>query len=167
MFGFLKKKLGDVISKFTEKVKGPEPKEAEEPAENSQPAPVKTQPVHEAVAEKHIEEHKPAVAKIPELEVQHKPEPPQRQAVAAEERKEEKQEKAEPKKGLFERITSAVTGAVTTTKISEGKFDEMFEELELTLLENNVAVEVIGKIKNDLKESLVESHCKEARLRRQ
>ena len=164
MFGFLKKKLGDVISKFTEKVKGPEPKEAEKAEEKPQPGPVKTQPVHETVAEKHLEGHKPAAVKIKEAEVQPKKEPPQQQVVAAEEKKEGKQEKAEPKKGLFERITSAVTGAVTTTKISEAKFEEMFEELELTLLENNVAVEVIGKIKEDLKESLVEKPLQRGKI---
>ena len=39
--------------------------------------------------------------------------------------------------------------------MSESKFDELFWELEVTLLENNVAVEVIEKIKNDLKQDLV------------
>jgi fused signal recognition particle receptor len=40
--------------------------------------------------------------------------------------------------------------------LSEDKFDELFWDLELALLENNVAVEVIDKIKNDLKQDVVD-----------
>jgi len=56
------------------------------------------------------------------------------------------------KKGFFKRITETIT----TKKISEDKFDELFWDLELALLENNVAVEVIEKIKTDLKADLVD-----------
>jgi fused signal recognition particle receptor len=55
-------------------------------------------------------------------------------------------------KGFFGRIKSAFT----TKKISEEKFNELFWDLELALLENNTAVEVIEKIKEDLKKSIVE-----------
>ena len=56
------------------------------------------------------------------------------------------------KKGFFQRITQTIT----TKRISAEKFDEMFWDLELALLENNVAVEVIEKIKVDLKSQLVD-----------
>ncbi len=56
------------------------------------------------------------------------------------------------KKGFFQRITETIT----TKKISAEKFDELFWDLELALLENNVAVEVIEKIKSDLKSQLVD-----------
>jgi fused signal recognition particle receptor len=61
---------------------------------------------------------------------------------------------AEPegKKGFFGRIKEAIT----TKKISAEQFDEMFWDLELALLENNAAVEVIDKIKTDLKGDLVD-----------
>jgi fused signal recognition particle receptor len=59
---------------------------------------------------------------------------------------------AEEKKGFFQKITETIT----TKKISAEKFDELFWDLELALLENNVAVEVIEKIKNDLKSELVD-----------
>ncbi|MBU2589768.1 MAG: signal recognition particle-docking protein FtsY [Nanoarchaeota archaeon] len=62
----------------------------------------------------------------------------------------------EEKKGFFQKIKSAVG----TKKISETKFDELFWELEVAMLENNVAFEVIGKIKQDLKEDLVEKPLK-------
>ncbi|HLF55153.1 MAG TPA: signal recognition particle-docking protein FtsY, partial [Candidatus Nanoarchaeia archaeon] len=56
------------------------------------------------------------------------------------------------KKGFFQKITETIT----TKKISAEKFDELFWDLELALLENNVAVEVIEKIKADLKSQLVD-----------
>lgn len=58
----------------------------------------------------------------------------------------------EEKKGFFARLKQAIT----TTKISPEKFDELFWDLELAMLENNVAFEVIEKIKADLKQDLVE-----------
>ncbi len=41
-------------------------------------------------------------------------------------------------------------------KISEQEFEELFSELELVLLENNTALEVVDKIKDRLKEELVD-----------
>ncbi len=69
-------------------------------------------------------------------------------------KKEEKKEVKAPeeRKGIFERLASVVT----TTKISQQKFEELFEEMEIVLLENNVAVEVIDKIKDDLKTNIVD-----------
>lgn len=55
-------------------------------------------------------------------------------------------------KGFFESLKEKII----TTKINEEQFDKLFWELELALLENNVAVEAIEKIKSDLKEALVE-----------
>jgi fused signal recognition particle receptor len=65
---------------------------------------------------------------------------------------EKKEEIVDEKKGFFQRITETIT----TKKISPEKFDELFWDLELALLENNVAVEVIEKIKTDLKSQLVD-----------
>lgn len=44
--------------------------------------------------------------------------------------------------------------AFTKKSLTAEKFDELFWELELAMLENNVAVEVIEKIKNDLRDEL-------------
>lgn len=55
------------------------------------------------------------------------------------------------KKGFFGKISEIFT----TTSISEQKFEELFYDLEIGLLENNVAYEVIEKIKQDLKQELV------------
>jgi len=62
----------------------------------------------------------------------------------------------EPKKGFFAKLKEKFVEVVTTTKISGEKFNELFWELELAMLENNVAVEVIEKIKDDLKKELVD-----------
>jgi len=64
--------------------------------------------------------------------------------------KEEIVEEKEEEKGFFKKITETVT----KFNLSEARFDELFWNLEVTLLENNVAVEVIEKIKADLKEEL-------------
>jgi len=135
MFGFLKKKLGDVIKKFSKEAveeapKAPEAKQEEKPV-----------PKEEKLKEK--------AAAIPEKTKE--PEKKESEATA-----ESKPEEPEKKKGFFGRITSAVTDAVSTTKISEDKFESMFSDLEMALLENNTAVEVIDKIKADLKAVLVE-----------
>lgn len=55
------------------------------------------------------------------------------------------------KKGFFSRITETFT----KFHLSEEKFEELFWDLEFAMLENNVAVEVIDKIKSDLKSELM------------
>ncbi|MFH2028848.1 MAG: signal recognition particle-docking protein FtsY, partial [Nanoarchaeota archaeon] len=60
--------------------------------------------------------------------------------------------KEEPKKGFF----GALKEKIITKKIDEQKFESLFWDLEVALLENNVAVEVIDKIKEDLKQDLVD-----------
>ena len=57
------------------------------------------------------------------------------------------------KKGFFSKIKEKVTSKV----LSEEEFENIFWELELVLIENNVAVEVIEKIKNDLKKELTKN----------
>ncbi len=63
----------------------------------------------------------------------------------------EQEEAVEEKKGFFEKLSEVVTKKT----LSESKFEELFFELEVAMLENNVAVEVIEKIKSDLKKELM------------
>jgi fused signal recognition particle receptor len=79
---------------------------------------------------------------------------------ASESEKDLEQPEDVPKKGFFSKITDIVT----KTKLSEKKFDELFWEMELVLLENNVAVEVIDKIRQDLKDELVGQAIKRGQL---
>lgn len=72
----------------------------------------------------------------------------------------EKVEVKETKKGFFQSITEKIV----TKKISEKQFEDLFWELELALMENNVAVEVIEKIKEDLKAKLVDTPIRRNRV---
>ena len=67
-----------------------------------------------------------------------------------EEEKEEKKE-IEKKPKIIERIKKKIT----EKRISEKDFERLFDELEIVLLENNVAIEVIDKMKEKLKEDLI------------
>ena len=57
----------------------------------------------------------------------------------------------EDKKSFFQKITSKIS----KVKITEKEFETYSEELELLLLENNVALEVAEKIIHELKEKIV------------
>jgi len=77
--------------------------------------------------------------------------------IVKEEPTEERAEKKHKKPIRKESILSKIKDTVTKRSLSEDKFNELFWDLEVVLLENNVAVDVIDKIKDDLKAELVES----------
>ena len=66
------------------------------------------------------------------------------------ETKVEKTEISKSKKGIFSKLSSKVK----TSTIKTEHVEEIFEELELILLENNVALEVVDKIKENLLKDL-------------
>lgn len=72
----------------------------------------------------------------------------------------EKPAPIEEKKGFFGKIAQSIT----TKKLTPDKFDELFWDMEVALLENNVAMEVIEKIKNDLKEQIVDKPLPRSRI---
>lgn len=65
----------------------------------------------------------------------------------------------EIKEGKYQEKKDSIIGIIkekiVAKKITETEFEDLFFELEVGLLENNVAVEVIDKIKSDLKATLV------------
>ncbi|MDO8556236.1 MAG: signal recognition particle-docking protein FtsY [Nanoarchaeota archaeon] len=61
------------------------------------------------------------------------------------------EEPKEEKKGFF----ASIKEKIVTKKIDNEHFEELFFDLELALLENNVAYEVVNKIKEDLRQQLV------------
>jgi len=141
MFKFLKEKLKKAVNRVTKEVEK-EPEKVEKPkAEDFKEIPEKTKEAKK-------------IEKPPK-----KPKPPKKkpEKIPKKEPKKEKPEKErieeKPKKKSF---VSRLTKAVSTKKISEAKFDGLFWELEVALLENNVAFEVIEKIKDDLKKDLVD-----------
>ncbi len=70
------------------------------------------------------------------------------------------EEVKEEKGGFFAKVKERVT----TKRINSTQFEDLFWDLELALLENNVAVEVIEKIKDDLKEEIVDKPIKKSEL---
>ncbi len=154
-------------------VKKPEVRIVEKPVEVKKPVPKveKPQVVEKVEVKKPVVElKKPEVLKVEKPEVKVEPvkvEKPVekgffaklKEAVVGESKPEIKEEvkpavKPEPveEKSFFQKITETIT----TKRITAEKFDELFWDLELALLENNVAVEVIEKIKSDLKSQLVD-----------
>ena len=143
MFGFLKNQLKKIIPGLSEKFE----QEAE---------PVKVEDIPEE--EKGLSQKEPTLADL------------------ADKRKERKEleEKAErdikkligekeEKKTIIQKIKEGITKQrelITTVALSENKFKDIFWDLELLLLENNVAVEIIEKIKHNLKEKLVDTRIK-------
>jgi len=179
MFKFLKEKLKSAVSKISKSVEE-EGKAEEKPLEQAEEKEEKGffaklkekfagKEEKAIVEEKAVEKEKELVFKEeirPKLEykeefeskIEHKKaETPLKEGIKHQPTKkiEEGQKiiKEEPgKKGFFKSIKEKII----TTKISEGQFDRLFWDLELALMENNVAVEVIEKIKGDLKLELVE-----------
>jgi len=156
MFKFLKDKLKGALFKISKEVEEEVPDEVVE-----QP---KEQPKKEA-QKKNIKTPKPTK----------KEEKPPEEPTESKETSQEKQkgffsklfkkkestetstdEPAEETKGFLQKLKEKVV----TKKISAEKFDKLFWELELVLLENNVAVIVIEKIKDDLKKDLVDKPIK-------
>ena len=136
----------------------PEPAPEQEPAEEEKPAAPEAAmaiPAEEAAKERPLLKAPRAVLKKEKPKAA--PEPPQEgkkegiPALAG---------KVEGEKGFF----SALREKIMTTKISGQQFEDMFSEMEMALLENNVAVEVIDKIKRDLKEALVDHPIRRGRV---
>src|SRR3989344_5453317 len=135
------------------------------PAEMAAPKTKQKTPVQEKEKKKTEVKPKVEVKEIkPEIKIQ--PEP-----ITIQEPVETKESETDsPKKGFF----SKAKEFFTTKSLSEKQFDELFWSMERALLENNVAFDVVSKIKEDLKaklinkplprnlESVVESSLKES-----
>ncbi|MEM3074454.1 MAG: signal recognition particle-docking protein FtsY [Candidatus Pacearchaeota archaeon] len=66
----------------------------------------------------------------------------------------------EKEQGFFERIKRRFT----TSRLTKEIFDEFFEELESLLLENNVALNVVDKIKEDMEKDIVNIEIKKSEI---
>lgn len=64
----------------------------------------------------------------------------------------------QPKENFFTRLVKRLA----TSKITQEQFEEIFMELELTLLENNVALEAVDKIREHLSQQLIGKEVKKA-----
>lgn len=127
IFGIFKKKKETV----EEKEKSVEEEVKEEIEERAEEKLVPEEEIKEEIPKK-IEEEKP-IEKVKETPAEKK-----------------EGEETSKKKSFAEKIKEAVVRKT----LSDEKFEELFWDLELAMLENNVAVSVIEKIKEDLKNDL-------------
>lgn len=183
MFKFLKEKISSWVGKSKKKVEEQaevveEPKEKiEEPIEKPVEEPIKKEKKETKKPSKKPKPSKekrsvPTIEKLQEekteikeiyskLEQEHEELQP-RTAPTIEklkEKKVEEEKQTEKEKGFFAKIKEKIS-----YKITQEDFDELFEDLEFSFLENNVALEVIEDIKKSLSESLVGKQIKKQEL---
>lgn len=156
MFGFLKKKLSEVVDSISGKVK----KKTEEQEEQQQ----KIERTEQISPETFQEEIKTEVEeKVPEPEIEEiGPEPILKKEIETELAKTPRTEleKKPEKKSFFRKITEKVVKKVTEKKMSAEDVDPMLIDLKGSLIEADVAVEVAEKIANDLRSALVDREIK-------
>ncbi len=101
------------------------------------------------------QKYEPDLEKIQEeINEEREPEKEPKEEIKAE----AEEEKAEGK-GFFERLKSRFS-----YKISEDDFNNIFDDLEMLLLENNVALEVVENIKKKLSQKLIGNEIKKENL---
>ena len=135
MFNFLKDKISGFVKKFS--------KEVEEEAEEVPTEEIveKKKAVKEIIKVEKKAKKEVKKAKSKEIKEEPSPEP------------EEPPVEGKPKKKWF---GARIVESLSKVNLSEAKFDELFWEIELELLQNNMASQVVEKIKADLKKSLVD-----------
>ncbi|NIO20163.1 MAG: signal recognition particle-docking protein FtsY [Candidatus Aenigmarchaeota archaeon] len=187
MFGFLKKKLSESVEKLSEKIKKKEVEEkiekVEKPVEKPKPKKVEKKPVKKPP--------KPKPPKIKKKIIPEKKVKPEKEIPKEEERVEEViEEEPEPvkegvakeeKKGFLARLRrkpkipkvkkptlkERVVGKVLERKISEKDIDSLFEEMELGLMEANVALETMDFLRKKMKEYLAGKQLKRGEIEKE
>jgi len=148
MFDFLKK----AFKSFSDKLSKPAEKPAEEKIEAAKPleipAPPKI-PHVEPVPSEEIEEKPRDIPKkvraeeitTPQVHITERPKPKELQ----------KLEHKEKERGFMQKLAAVVTEA----RITEDQFSKLFTDLELELIQNNVAFPIIQQIRSNLEKELV------------
>ena len=135
----------------------PVEKKTEKPKEAPKPPEKKEIPVSkkEHVIEKKAEERPKEVVRPPEPKKEvPAPAPLQKKEIIVGKVAERESEKLEKKvrKDIFSAVKETISGA---SEIKEGEISDLLEELELGLIESDVALEVAEEIKNELKKRVV------------
>lgn len=176
MFNKLKEKLGSLFSKKEKEEEKPE--KLEKTKETKEEKLKKEKPTEEKIEK---EEEKPQISsdsKITKKETsdsiivkkERKEEIIEENKQEIEQAIEEVKETIETKKELEEEqldipkpgFIEKIRNKMGTTHLTQETFDEFFEELESMLLENNVALDVVDKIREDMQKDLVESEIKKS-----
>jgi len=180
MFKSLKDKLGSWIKKAKEKLSEKPIEETEEITEEEVEKETEEEPtveeeketeeiieeaLEEPKKEEEVEKKEPSEKPLSVLEkepiIEEEKETEEIIEEALEEPKKEEEKKPE-KKGFLARVKSSLK-----YKISESDFKELFEDLELGLLENNVAMEVVEAIGSSLEKDLVGKEIKKDDLEKE
>jgi len=163
MFKFLKEKLKNVFGKIKNDVEDRSEKDQEQLKEDE-----KNLEKNVKIKEKQLDEKKQKIDsekekkerildELKDVNVDKKELKEELKEIIAEdeavenEKTEVKEEEKKEKKGIFQLIKERFT----TTKLDEDDFERLFKELEMTLLENNVAFSVIDQIKKKMKDEFV------------
>lgn len=126
-----------------------------------------------------------------EIEVPKEPEVPRKEKVKEEPKREEPVEEVKEKRGFLARlrrrpkevkeevepevvkevekvsIKERLAGRVLERKVSEGDIDSLFEDMELGLMEANVALETMDFLKTRMKEYLVDKQLKRGEIEKE
>ena len=131
MFKFLKEKLGKAISSFSKDIE----KESEV---------VETEELKEESKEE-----------LKDLAKKEKKEQKEKEKTQKKKKNKRKKKKPEEDKTEEPKEETAEEKPNIKLSISEKKFNDLFWDIELALMENNVAIEVIEKLKQDLQQELL------------
>jgi len=155
MFKFLKEKLKTWLSKSKKEIERKAEKEALKIEEESEELKKKEEKAKKL--KKEIKEEKEKIKKEGEKETKEAEEIKEEKEKL--EKAEEKIKEPEQKIGLFSKLKKFFAYQIT-----ESDFEKIFSELEVSLLENNVALEVIEKLKSELKTLLLNKEIKKSEL---
>lgn len=153
MFGSLRKKLKEAVEKVSKAISREEPGDAAEKPEEAGKSPAASQAVEERLGE----EIEKKIERLEEIEetIEEERISPELKEEAAEERQilEEIEKEAGPEKekGLLRGLTKRLTEKT----LSESDIEKVMKELQIALLENDVAFEAAEKICDGVKQSLV------------
>ncbi len=175
MFGFLKKKLKENIEKLTKKIakieEVEEKVEAAEEAEKLEEAKVEER--GEVFEEREVEE-KPEEKEVSEKEEEKEMEVKiskekkeireEEVKVVTKETKETKEEDKEPREVVEKRPEKKKFGLFKKRVIREEDIKDLLWDLQISLLESDVALETAEKICNDLKENLIGREIKKGEI---
>ena len=163
MFGFLKKKLSESVEKLSDKIRKKEVEEiTREKTERAK------KPVEKLKPEKKAK--KPGKPKPLKVEKGIRPEKKWEAEPLKEERKgflSKLRKKPEIPRERKPTIREKIAGKVLERKVSEKDIDSLFEEMELGLIEANVALETIDFLKTRMKEYLVGKQLKRGEIEKE
>ncbi len=152
MFDALKKKLASWLGKPEKKKTKKKTKSAKKAKNKAKPKKKQKSKKKEIVMPEKFNagtmKYEPDLEKLEE----------QAEEINKKEAEEEEIEEKPKKPGFFSKLFHKFSSA----KITKDNFDDIFQELEMILLENNVALEVVEKIRENLASSLIGKEVKKS-----